>query len=95
LKEKLNNPNIKIKSVDITGMSSYIPTNLTPEIRTYLKGKNIDVPADDKDDKNDYLAKARALVCEDWLNAKIKESTNPYYTTNKVEITKNYATGVT
>ena len=87
--------NYKIKSIDITGISSYIPTDLTSEIRTYLWTKGINVPENTPENKpgnNDYLAKARALICQDRVNAKLKENN---YTEEAVKVTINSATGVT
>jgi hypothetical protein len=84
----LKDPTIKIKTVDITGLASHIPTSFNQAIVDYdgniLAGK----PAwtGYTEENNTYLSKARAVIAEKWIKDILKENN---YDLSSVTVTKN------
>lgn len=89
LEEKIQNPDIRIKEVNIIGMASHIPTDLNPKIFAYMDSKGIPRP-DMKEQNNVYLSEARALIAKDRIQNVLQKNaydinTVTIVTSNKVD----------
>ncbi len=87
LREKIQDPNIRINEINIVGMASYIPTDLNQEIFAYMDSKNKSRP-NSKEENNKYLSEARALIAKDRIQEILQQNNYDINTINIITSNK-------